>query len=153
MEEKTTSNLKKNSSKKKTVIGYTAGVFDLFHIGHLNILRSAKSMCDKLIVGVTNDELVSYKNKKAFIPHHERMEIVNNIKCVDSVVSQDEIDKFEAWKRLKFDVLFVADCWYNTPSWIEYEKKLSKVGVKVIYFPYTKTTSSTKIRKIIDKQI
>ena len=148
---------KKNISQKirdkKIIVGYTAGVFDLFHIGHLNILRNAKSMCDKLIVGVTNDGLVSYKNKKAFIPHKERMEIVENIKCVDEVVSQDEIDKYKAWEKIEFDVLFVADCWKDTPSWNEYERKLKKVNVEVIYFPYTKTTSSTKIRTIIDKEI
>ena len=93
---------------KKKTIGYTTGVFDLFHIGHLNMLRNAKSLCDKLIVGVTTDELVNYKNKKAVIPFHERIEIVRNIKCVDAVVPQESMDKLEACKKLKFDIMFVG---------------------------------------------
>ncbi|MBT4349491.1 adenylyltransferase/cytidyltransferase family protein [bacterium] len=137
--------------KQKPLVGYTTGVFDLFHIGHLNILKNSKAMCDKLIVGVTTDELVSYKKKKAFIPHNERMEIIRNLGFVDSVIAQDNIDKFEAWKKLKYDILFVADCWYGAESWKEYERKLKEVGVKVVYFPYTKSTSSTEIRELIKK--
>ena len=94
------------------VLGYTTGVFDLFHIGHLNMLKNAKGMCDKLIVGVTTDELVSYKHKKAVIPFEERIEIVRNIECVDVAIPQNSMDKFEAWKKLKFDVMFVGDDWY-----------------------------------------
>ena len=85
---------------EKMVIGYTSGVYDLFHIGHLNLLKNAKSLCDKLVVGVTSDELVSYKNKKSVIPHNERLEIVRNIKCVDAVVPQNDMDKFKMWERL-----------------------------------------------------
>lgn len=135
----------------KLVIGYTTGVFDLFHIGHLNMLNNAKSLCDKLIVGVTIDELVSYKNKKAIIPYEERIEIVRNIKCVDAVVPQESMDKFEAWKRLKFDVMFVGDDWYGTEKWKQYENQFAEVGVKIVYFPYFKGTSSTKIREVINK--
>lgn len=132
-------------------IGYTTGVFDLFHIGHLNMLKNAKGLCDKLIVGVTVDELVAYKNKKAVIPFEERIEIVRNIKFVDTAIAQENLDKFEAWKKLKFDILFVGDDWYDTDSWREYEEKFNKVGVRVIYFPYTKGTSSTLINETLKK--
>jgi len=134
---------------KKQIIGYTSGVYDLFHIGHLNLLKNAKGLCDKLIVGVTSDELVSYKNKKAVIRHSERMEIVRNIKCVDSVVPQHDMDKFKMWERLKFDVMFVGDDWFKTPKWNDIEKKLKDVGVEIIYFPYTKEISSTFINSIL----
>ena len=135
----------------KMIIGYTTGVFDLFHVGHLNMLKNAKSMCDKLIVGVTTDDLVSYKNKRAVIPHDERMEIVRNIKCVDAVIPQETMDKFEAWKKLKFDVMFVGDDWYNTDKWKQYEEQFKEVGVKIVYFPYYKGTSSTLINETLDK--
>lgn len=127
------------------ITGYATGVFDLFHIGHLNLLRSAKGMCDRLIVGVTIDELVSYKNKKAVIPFEERIEIVRNIKCVDLAVPQENLDKVEAWKRMKFDLMFVGDDWYSTERWEKIESGLQEVGVKVVYFPYTKKVSSTLI--------
>lgn len=133
------------------VIGYTSGVYDLFHIGHLNLLRNAKGMCDKLIVGVTTDELVSYKNKKAVIPHNERIEIVRAIEYVDSVVPQEDMDKFEMWKKLKYDVMFVGDDWYNTPKWEEIEAKFKEVGVRIVYFPYTKGTSSTLLNETLKK--
>lgn len=135
----------------KQIIGYTAGVYDLFHVGHLNMLNNAKALCDKLIVGVTSDELVAYKNKKAVIPHFERMEIVRNIKSVDLVVPQYNMEKFEMWKKLKFDIMFVGDDWYNTPKWDEIESKFTEVGVKIIYFPYTKGISSTLLNETIDK--
>lgn len=133
------------------VIGYTTGVFDLFHVGHLNMLKNAKALCDRLIVGVTTDELVSYKNKKAVIPYEERAEIVRAIKYVDAVVPQENMDKFETWKKLKFDIMFVGDDWYGTKKWELYEKHLNDVGVKIIYYPYFKGTSSTKINAIIDQ--
>lgn len=133
------------------VLGYTTGVFDLFHIGHLNMLKNAKGMCDKLIVGVTTDELVSYKHKKAVIPFEERIEIVRNIECVDVAIPQNSMDKFEAWKKLKFDVMFVGDDWYASEKWEEYERQFSEVGVKIIYFPYTKGTSSTLINEVLTK--
>ncbi|MFX0132888.1 MAG: adenylyltransferase/cytidyltransferase family protein [Candidatus Hodarchaeota archaeon] len=134
------------------VIGYTTGVFDLFHIGHLNLLRNAKALCDKLIVGVTVDELVQYKNKKSIIPFEERLEIVRNIKCVDAVIPQESINKFEAWQKLKYDILFVGDDWYNTDKWEEYEEKLKTVGVRIVYFPYTKGISSSYINEILDRE-
>jgi len=136
---------------KKTIVGYTSGVYDLFHVGHLNLLKNASSLCDNLIVGVSTDELVSYKNKKAVIPHPERMEIIRNIKGVDTVVPQEDMDKFKMWERLKFDVMFVGDDWFETDKWREIEAKFNEVGVKVIYFPYTKGTSSTLLNQVLVK--
>jgi glycerol-3-phosphate cytidylyltransferase len=127
------------------IIGYTSGVYDLFHIGHLNLLRNAKGMCDKLIVGVTTDELVSYKLKTAVIPFPERMEIVRSIKYVDAVIPQETMDKIEMWRKIHFDVLFVGDDWYQTDKWKELEKQFAEVNVRIIYFPYTKGTSSTLV--------
>lgn len=127
------------------VIGYTTGVFNLFHVGHVNILRNAKAMCDRLIVGVTIDDLVSYKNKKAIIPFEERIEIVRSSKYVDLAVPQNSMDKMDAYNRYKFNIMFVGDDWYKTGKWEDYEKKLINEGVKIIYFPYTSTTSSTLI--------
>jgi len=134
---------------EKVVVGYTSGVYDLFHIGHLNLLKNAKGLCDRLIVGVSSDELVAYKNKQAVIPHQERMEIVRNIKFVDSVVPQYDMDKFKMWERLKFDVMFVGDDWFEKPKWKELDEKFKTVGVKIIYFPYTKGISSTKINDVL----
>lgn len=136
---------------KKYKIGYTTGVFDLFHIGHLNILRRAKEQCEYLIVGVTIDELVSYKNKKAVIPFEERKAIVESIKYVDKVVPQVNMNKMEAWKKYKFDVVFVGSDWQGTAKWQEYERQFKEVGVDVVYFPYTKHTSSTLLRKVLRK--
>ncbi len=136
--------------KKKAIVGYTTGVFDLFHIGHLNILKKAKENCDYLIVGVTTDELVSYKNTKAIISFEERLTIVESIKYVDRVVPQTNMNKMEAWEKYRFDVMFVGSDWKGTDKWNEYEKQFSKVGVKIIYFPYTEGTSSTKLKEALD---
>lgn len=133
------------------ILGYTSGVYDLFHIGHLNLLKNARGLCDKLIVGVSVDELVKYKNKKAVIPFEDRIEIVRNIKYVDSAIPQYEIDKFKVWEKIKFDVLFVGDDWYESDSWKIMENKFKDVNVRVIYFPYTKGTSSTLINEILIK--
>lgn len=133
------------------ILGYTSGVYDLFHIGHLNLLKNARGLCDKLIVGVSVDELVKYKNKKAVIPFEERIEIVRNIKYVDSAIPQYEIDKFKVWEKIKFDVLFVGDNWYESDGWKIMENKFKEVNVRVIYFPYTKGTSSTLINEILIK--
>ena len=130
-------------------IGYTAGVYDLFHIGHLNLLKNAKGMCDKLIVGVTIDELVKYKGKEAFIPFEERIEIVRSCKYVDAAVPQYDMDKLTMCKKLGAEVLFVGDDWYGTEKWKEYEKEFEKEGIKIVYFPYTKNVSSTKIRNML----
>ena len=134
----------------KLIIGYTTGVFDLFHIGHLNLLKNAKGLCDKLIVGVSTDEIVQYKNKTPVIPFEDRIEIVRSIKFVDIAIPQKNIDKYEAWNRLKFNRMFVGDDWYNSESWNSYEEKLSQVGVDIIYLPYTPDVSSTKISKTLN---
>lgn len=135
--------------KKRKIIGYTTGVYDLFHIGHLNLLRNAKSMCDHLIVGVTSDELVQYKYKIAVIPFSERIEIVRNVKFVDTVVGQYDMDKFAAWKKLKFNVLFVGDDWYDTEKWKEYEEQFKAVNVEIKYIPYTRGTTSTLLNEAL----
>ncbi|MBR2789484.1 MAG: adenylyltransferase/cytidyltransferase family protein [Eggerthellaceae bacterium] len=127
------------------IIGYTTGVFDLFHIGHLNLLKNAKGMCDQLVVGVTVDELVSYKGKQAFIPFEDRIEIIRSIKYVDAAVPQYDMDKLAACKKLGATVLFVGDDWYGTDKWREYEKQFAEEGIRIVYFPYTKGVSSTKI--------
>lgn len=131
------------------VIGYTTGVFDLFHVGHVNVLRNAKAMCDKLIVGVTVDELVAYKNKRAIIPFEERIDIVRACKYVDLAVPQDTMDKLDAWNRYKFDVMFVGDDWYKSDKWEEIDNMFAQRSVRIIYFPYTKTTSSTLINETL----
>jgi glycerol-3-phosphate cytidylyltransferase len=136
---------------KKEIVGYTTGVFDMFHVGHLNILRRAKENCDKLIVGVCTDELVhELKDKDPIIPFDERVEILRNIKFVDEVVPQSKIDEIGDYHRLKFDVMFKGDDWKGTDKWNRLEKEFKKFGVEVMYFPYTKHVSSTKLRKIID---
>ncbi|HAR87098.1 MAG TPA: glycerol-3-phosphate cytidylyltransferase [Clostridium sp.] len=133
---------------KKYEIGYTTGVFDMLHVGHLNILRSAKEQCNFLIVGVSTDELVKeYKGKSPIIPFSERLEMVAALQCVDMVVPQIDRDKFAAWENYKFDAMFVGDDWKGNELFIEVEKRLNKEGVEVIYFPYTKNTSSTILRE------
>jgi glycerol-3-phosphate cytidylyltransferase len=127
------------------IIGYTSGVFDLFHIGHLNLLKNAKGMCDYLIVGVTTDDLSLYKGKKPLIPFEDRMEIVRAVRYVNAVIPQEIMDKAEMCKKLKASVLFVGDDWYRTPKWEKIEQKLITMSIRTIYFPYTKGVSSTKI--------
>lgn len=138
--------------EKKRIIGYTTGVFDMFHIGHLNILKRAKEQCDYLIVGVSTDELCkNYKKKEPIIPYEERKAIIEAIKYVDEVIPQIDRNKFAAWQRIGFDIMFVGDDWKNSPLFTELEKKFKDVGVKIVFFPYTKTTSSTILREKLDK--
>lgn len=132
------------------VIGYTTGVYDLFHIGHLNLLKNAKGLCDKLIVGVTVDELVAYKGKRSLIPFEDRIEIVRSIKYVDAAVPQYDMDKLTACKKLGAQILFVGDDWYGTEKWKSYEEEFERAGIRIVYFPYTQGTSSTQIRKALD---
>ena len=136
---------------KKYKIGYTTGVFDLFHIGHLNILKRAKDQCEYLIVGVSTDELVnSYKNKTPVIPFDERIAIVESIKYVDKVVPQTSMDKLAAWQDLHFDAMFHGDDWKNSAMYDEYEKQFSEVGVTLVFLPHTQGTSSTEISKKLE---
>ena len=132
-------------------LGYTTGVFDLFHIGHVSLLRNARALCDKLIVGVTTDDLVSYKNKKAVIPFNDRIEVVRSCRYADVVIAQEVLDKYVAWEKIKFDTLFVGDDWFGNDRWQELERKFNSEGVRIIYLPYTKGTSSTLINKTLEK--
>lgn len=137
---------------EKKIVGYTTGVFDMFHVGHLNILKRAKEQCDYLIVGVSTDELCeSYKHKKPIIPFEERKAIIESIRYVDQVVPQLNRDKFAAWEKYHFDKMFVGDDWKNSPLFNELEQKFASVGVKIVFFPYTKGTSSTILREKLDK--
>lgn len=131
------------------IIGYTSGVYDLFHVGHVNLLRNAKAMCDKLVVGVTIDDLVTYKGKNSVIPYHERIEVVRSCKYVDVAIPQNNMDKVAAAKKNHASYLFVGDDWYDTDKWKIFEKDLLEVGCKVIYFPYTQGTSSTLINQTL----
>ena len=128
------------------VIGFTTGAYDLFHIGHLTLLKNAKSMCDKLIVGINVDELIiSYKGKSPIIPFEDRIEIVRSCKYVDAAVPQYEMDKLNACKKMGATLLFMGDDWYGTDKWKRYEMECATEGIKIIYFPYTKRISSSKI--------
>lgn len=131
------------------IIGYTAGVFDLFHIGHLNLLKNAKGMCDKLIVGVTSDELANHRGKHPVIPFADRIEIVRSINCVDAVVAQTDMNKLEMCRKLQANIMIVGDDWYRSPRWEEYEKEFKEAGIQIMYFPYTKGVSTTQISKAL----
>ncbi|MCL1831439.1 MAG: adenylyltransferase/cytidyltransferase family protein [Oscillospiraceae bacterium] len=133
------------------IIGYTSGVYDLFHIGHLSLLKNAKAMCDRLVVGVTTDELVSYKGKQATICYGDRAEIVRSVRYVDAVVPQENMDKVAMCRKLKAEYLFVGDDWYDTPKWKQIEEELANIGTKVVYFPYTKGISSTMLNESLKK--
>ena len=133
---------------KKYKVGYTTGVYDLFHIGHLNILKRAKEQCDYLIVGISTDELVeSYKHKTPVIPFEERMEIVKAIRYVDEVVPQTTMNKLDAWEKLHFDAIFHGDDWKGSNMYNEVEKKLKNVGCEMVFLPHTEGTSSTEVTK------
>lgn len=135
---------------KKYKIGYTTGVFDLFHIGHLNILKNAKEQCEYLIVGVSLDELVQeYKNKKPVIPYEERKKIVESIKYVDKVVPQVSMDKIKAWEELHFDVMFHGDDWKGSNMYEKIQKDFALRGIELVFLPHTDGTSSTIISKKI----
>lgn len=119
---------------KKYKLGYTTGVFDLFHIGHLNILKKAKEQCEYLIVGVSTDEVVQgYKKKTPIIPFEERIAIVEALECVDEVIPQTSMDKFKSWKEIKFDVIFHGDDWKGSTMYNEIEKKFNEVGVDMVF--------------------
>jgi glycerol-3-phosphate cytidylyltransferase len=131
-------------------IGYAAGAFDLFHIGHLNILRHAKSECDYLIAGVVSDEMLELsKGAAPVVPLHERLEIVRSIAYVDEAVAETVPDKLDMWRELRFDVFFKGDDWRGTEKGLRLEREFAAVGVEVVYFPYTMTTSSTQLRRAL----
>ncbi len=134
-----------------TRIGYAAGAFDLFHVGHLNILKHAKRHCDYLIAGVVSDEmLLETKGITPVVPLAERLEIVRNIRYVDEVHAEVVPNKLDTWRELRFDVFFKGDDWRGTEKGMKLEREFAEVGVEVVYFPYTMTTSSTKLRSALD---
>jgi glycerol-3-phosphate cytidylyltransferase len=133
--------------KKNKIVGYTTGVFDLFHIGHLNILEKAAKECDYLIVGVTASETVNkYKGKYPITSLEDRMAIVRAIKYVDRVVVQETMDKVAAWEKYRYDVIFHGDDWKNSSMYNEVERKLSALGVKLKFFKYTDRTSTSSLK-------
>lgn len=135
-------------------IGYTQGVFDMFHVGHLNLLRNAKAQCDYLIVGVNSDELVrQYKNKTPVINQQERSQIVANIKCVDKVVIAETLDKITQWEEYGFNAVFIGDDWKGNARWSVTEQCLTQKGVDVVFLPHTAGVCSTELRKVIHKHI
>ena len=138
---------------KKYKLGYTTGVFDMFHIGHLNLLRRAKEQCERLIVGVSTDELVrSYKQKDPVIPFEERIAIVEALKYVDMVIPQTSMDKLEAWKEYHFDAVFHGDDWKGSALYNEIEAQLKAVGCEMVFLPHTEGTSSTLLAKHLEKK-
>ena len=136
---------------KKYKIGYTTGVYDMFHIGHLNILRRAKEQCDYLVVGVSTDELVQkVKNKTPVIPFADRCEIVGAIKYVDKVVPQFDKNKMAAWEKYHFNKMFVGSDWKGTEAWNRFEEEFKPLGVEIVYLDHTDGISSTILREIIN---
>ena len=134
------------------IIGYTTGVFDMFHVGHLNILRRAKEQCDFLIVGVSTDELVKHdKNKTPIISFENRCAIVEAIKYVDKVVPQPDKNKMAAWERYHFNKMFVGSDWKGTEAWNGFEKQFAPLGVEIVYLSHTDGVSSSMLREIINK--
>ena len=137
--------------RKRYKVGYTQGVFDMLHLGHLNLINSAKSFCDYLIVGINSDKLVNeYKGKKPIFNEIERSIIVSNLKSVDKCIIVKTLNKLEILKTLNFEVVFIGDDWKGSKRWIETENNLAKQNVDTIYLPYTKGISSTELRKRIN---
>ena len=135
---------------RKYEVGYTDGVYDLFHVGHLNMIQAAKAQCEKLIVGVHGDDVVEqYKHRKPIINENDRQRIIESIKGVDKAVINRFRDKKKLWELHHFNVVFIGDDWKGTERWTRFEKELGELGVDVIYVPYTKGISTTEIREII----
>lgn len=129
------------------IIGYTSGVFDMFHVGQLNLLKNAKGMCDKLFVGVNTDEAVmAYKNKKPFTPFEQRIEIIRSIRYVDAVFPRACLDEIQMHDILKFDLWFIGDDWFGSDMYNDYEKRITGRNVRIVYLPYTKGISATAIK-------
>ena len=131
-------------------VGYAGGAFDLFHVGHLNILRHAKSQCDYLIAGVVSDDMLELtKGARPVVPLTERLEIVKHIDFVDEVIAETALDKLDTWRRRPFDIYFKGDDWKGSAKGIRLERAFAAVGVEVVYFPYTVATSSTVLRRAL----
>ena len=138
---------------KKYQVGYTDGVYDLFHVGHLNMIQYAKEHCDYLIVGVHGDDVVEeYKHHKPIINENDRRRIISSITGVDRAEINRFRDKLKLWELYHFDVIFIGDDWKGTERWNRFEKELAKIGVDVVYVPYTKGISTTEIREQIMKE-
>ena len=136
------------------LIGYTTGVYDMFHIGHLNVIRRAKEQCDYLIVGVSTDELVQRdKGKTPVIPYKERAEIIAALKYVDKVVPQPDKNKLGAWEKYHFDKMFVGSDWQGTPQWNTFEEQFKPLGVEIVYLPHTDGISSTLLTDFIKTKL
>ncbi|WP_243620251.1 adenylyltransferase/cytidyltransferase family protein [Rhodococcus sp. ARC_M6] len=135
-------------------IGYAPGVYDMFHIGHLNILKHAASQCDYLIAGVVSDEMAFLaKGRNPVIPLSERIEIVASIDYVDEAIAETEPHKIDTWRNVGFDAIFKGDDWRGTPKGLELEREFAAVGVEVVYFPYTLDTSSTLLRAALEMSV
>ena len=131
-------------------VGYAPGIYDMFHVGHLNILRHAKSQCDVLIAGVVSDEMCELaKGRRPIVPEGERLEIVRHISFVDEAILEVVPNKLETWRRTPFDVIFKGDDWRGTPKGDRLERDFAAVGVEVVYFPYTVHTASTMLRRAL----
>ncbi|MFD7861443.1 adenylyltransferase/cytidyltransferase family protein [Streptomyces sp. NPDC059783] len=135
------------AGRKEELVGYTAGVFDMLHVGHVRLLEQARERCDRLIVGVTTDELCERrKHKTPIVPYADRVAVLRALRCVDEVVPQSHMDRLAAWERLRFGITFVGDDWQGTGSWRAYEQSFARLGVEIVYFPYTTHVSSTLLR-------
>ncbi|HEY5835878.1 adenylyltransferase/cytidyltransferase family protein [Streptomyces sp.] len=132
-------------------VGYAPGVYDLFHVGHLNILRHARSRCDHLVAGVVSDGMAELaKGRRPVVPLVERLEIVRSVRFVDEVFVETVPDKLETWRQVGFDVLFKGDDWRGTEKGLRLERDFATVGVEIVYLPYTVHTSSTQLRRALD---
>ena len=132
-------------------IGYVPGVFDLFHIGHLNALRQARDLCDVLVAGIVADEVCeAVKGFRPFVPLEERLQIVDSLRLVDATYAETTTDKLDAWEQVGFHRIFKGDDWRDTPQGLALEERLATVDVEVVYFPYTMHTSSTALRRAIE---
>lgn len=139
---------------KKYKKGYTQGVYDMFHIGHLNILNRAKEMCDYLVVGINSDVLVqSYKSKTPIINEKDRMEIVRNIKAVDEVILAETLDKREQHDKIGFDAIFIGSDWKGNPRWEATKQEMQEIGVDVVFLPHTDGVTSTMLRNVKDAKV
>lgn len=135
-------------------VGYAPGVYDLFHIGHLNVLRNSREFCDHLIAGVVSDEMAQRnKGNRPVVPIEERLEIVRGIRYVDEAVVEDVPHKLEMWERLRFDVIIKGDDWKGTDKGDKLESDFAAVGVDVAYLPYTQRTSSTMLRRLLEREL
>lgn len=139
---------------KKYKTGYTQGTYDMFHIGHLNLLRQAKEQCERLIVGINSDQLVQeYKSKTPVVNEYDRMEIVKELRCVDDVVLCDTLKKTTIWEKVHFDAIFIGDDWKGNARWAQTERDLAPLGADVVYLKHTDGISSSLLRTKEDQKI